>query len=290
MDTITTKNKVIVYADDTTVLITGRNLTETKQHCNDILQRFYLYFTLNKLSINPSKTKYITYKPKLKTYENKKKLRDTTGTTLTMNNTKLQEVESIRFLGVMINNKLTWEIHKKHIHNKISKTIGIMYKCKSFMDESGQIKMYKTFIQPYFNYAIETWGHTVKTPDDILNKLQSKILRTIFNCKRSDDAWRHNNGRIETIYELYEKVLKRQCCKHHLNLLPDYFATEIMPKFNKQTQNRMTKTSLTGMYDYEKPNHGYIFKHNCSKAWNNQTLHKKSIPYQYEKHTALKLM
>ena len=64
MTKITDKNKVIVYADDTTVLISGRNLTETKQHCNDILTRFYQYVTLNKLSINPKKTKYMIYKPK----------------------------------------------------------------------------------------------------------------------------------------------------------------------------------------------------------------------------------
>ena len=63
MTNITDNNKVIVYADDTTVLITGRNLTEAKQHCNDILERFFLYFTLNKLSINPLKTKYMVYKP-----------------------------------------------------------------------------------------------------------------------------------------------------------------------------------------------------------------------------------
>ena len=32
MTKITEQNKVIVYADDTTVLVSGRNLTETKQH------------------------------------------------------------------------------------------------------------------------------------------------------------------------------------------------------------------------------------------------------------------
>ena len=58
MMNITKENKIIVYADDTTVLVKGRNLTETKQHCNDILQRFYDYFCLNKLSVNPSKTNY----------------------------------------------------------------------------------------------------------------------------------------------------------------------------------------------------------------------------------------
>ena len=40
MMNITKDNKMIVCADDTTVLVKGRNLTKTKQHCNDILQRF----------------------------------------------------------------------------------------------------------------------------------------------------------------------------------------------------------------------------------------------------------
>ena len=291
MSNITVNNKVIVYADDTTVLITGRNLTEAKQHCNDILERFYLYFSLNKLSINPTKTKYIVYKPKLKSYENKKKLRDTTGTVIMMSDTKLQEVESIRFLGVIINNNLTWELHKKHIFTKVSRTIGLLYKCKHVMDEEGQIRMYKTFVQPYFNYAIEVWGHTIKAKGDILNKLQSKVLKIVFDCKRSEDAWRHNNGRIDPIPILYEKVLKRQCYKHHLDLLPATFSEEIMPQFNfSQMQNKITKSSLNSMYDYKKSTSGYIFKHNCSKIWNNQPLHQKSIPYCSEKHQAIRIM
>ena len=63
MTEITKYNKTIIYADDTTVLVSGRTLTETKQHCNDILTRFYQYFTSNKLSIDHSKTKYMIHKP-----------------------------------------------------------------------------------------------------------------------------------------------------------------------------------------------------------------------------------
>ena len=46
MTNITKHNKLIVYADDTTVLISGRTLTETKQHCNDILTRFLIILLL----------------------------------------------------------------------------------------------------------------------------------------------------------------------------------------------------------------------------------------------------
>ena len=86
MTKITQQNKVIVYADYTTVLVSGQNLTETKQHCNDILTRFYQYFTLNKLSINPKKTKYMVYKPIYHKHLKKKLLYDTTGTKITEQN------------------------------------------------------------------------------------------------------------------------------------------------------------------------------------------------------------
>ena len=97
MTSITEHNKLIVYADDTTVLISGRTLTETIQHCNDILNRFYNYFTLNKLSINPSKTKYMLYKPTFRGSKNQKLMQDTTCQEVTMNGEPLRQVKLIKF-------------------------------------------------------------------------------------------------------------------------------------------------------------------------------------------------
>ena len=281
MVNITKRNKVIVYADDTTILVSGRNLTEAKQHCNDILTRFYQYFTMNKLSINPSKTKYMIYKPNLRGYSNRKKLNDVTGTRLMMDSTELEQVKSLRFLGVIINNKLTWELHKQHIHNKICKTIGILYKCKHVMDELNMIKMYKAFIQPYFLYAIEVWGHSIQSQTDILVKLQSKVLRILYNYKRSDDAWRHNNERISSVKVLYKQVIQRICLKHHAGILPNYFSENIMPSFNlSQLQNRITRHTLSHMYNYKTPRNSTTnFITNCVNIWNSQSLDFKSTPY-----------
>ena len=44
--------KNTVYADDTTITVSGRTLSEAIQRTNAILDRFYNYFTLNKLTIN----------------------------------------------------------------------------------------------------------------------------------------------------------------------------------------------------------------------------------------------
>ena len=149
------------------------------------------------------------------------------------------------------------------------------------MDETNMIKMYKSFIQPYFLYAIEVWGHSVQSQTDILVKLQSKVLRIIYSYKRSDDAWRHNSNRISTVQMLYEQVIKRICIKHHAGLLPSYFSENIMPDLNiSQLQNRITRTSLYHMYDYKNLLEDITsFKTNCTNIWNSQSLEFKSTPY-----------
>ena len=74
-------------------------------------------------------------------------------------------------------------------------------------------------------------GHLVKSEKDILLRLQSKVLRIIFDCKRSGDAWIHNNYQIDNIQDLYYDVIKKLCTKHHAGLLPCKFAKSVMPEF-----------------------------------------------------------
>ena len=281
MTDITKHNKVIVYADDTTVLVSGKNLIETKQHSNDILDRFYKYFTSNKLSINPSKTKFMIHKPTTR-QKMQNNMHDTKNIKLTMDDTPLKQVNSIKFLGVMINERLNWECHKQLIYSKVSKTIGLLYKCKKFMTVTDCIKMYKTFIQPHFTYAIEAWGHTVQSDSDILIKLQSKVLRIISNCYRTTDAWRHTQGNVKDIRELYKIMLNKLSMKHHYGVLPKKFSQDVMPEFNiGQLEHKISRISLETMYNYKNcKNICYSkLKKNCINNWNSLTFDIKKLPY-----------
>lgn len=175
---------------------------------------------------------------------------DSTNTYVKMMDTILKQVKPFKFLGIIVNEKLTWETHKQHVFNKVCRTLGILFKCRNVMTEKETIKMYKTFIQPYFLYAIEVWGHSIQSEQDILTKLQSKVLRIVFNCKRSHDAWRHNNRQISSIKELYFNVVKKLCMKHHSSLLPCNLIKSVLPEFNvTQLQSRITRISLEQMYN-----------------------------------------
>ena len=110
------------------------------------------------------------------------------------------------------------------------------------MNNNDCIDMYKTFIEPYFLYAIEAWGHSIQSEKDILVKLQSKILRILFNCYRTADAWKHTNGKIHDIRDLYSTVIRKLCMKHHFEALPKNFSLNIMPELNVgQLENKISR-------------------------------------------------
>ena len=57
----------------------------------------------------------------------------------------LEQVTFIKFLGVIIDNKLTFESHIVYIKNKISKGLGIITKARKHLNRETLLKLYSAF-------------------------------------------------------------------------------------------------------------------------------------------------
>ena len=193
--------KSIVYADDTTLIITGRSYSEALQKSNAILQRYSDYYTLNKLTLNGDKTKYMIYAKKNKRYRGNED-------NLYINGQKLEKVKEIKFLGVIINDKLTWDDHKIYIKKKIAKNLGILYKSRRIMGTKDLLNMHNCFVLPYLLYCLPLWGGSINAKDDIIVKIQNKVLRVLFKTKRSEKAWKISDETIVPIKELGKPDLR----------------------------------------------------------------------------------
>ena len=88
-------------------------------------------------------------------------------------------INSTTFLGVIIDDKLKWTAHIQYIKNKLSKSIGIMYKCRNYFDKDTMRNLYFSFIYPYLTYCVEIWGNACNIHLDPIVKLQNKCIRTI---------------------------------------------------------------------------------------------------------------
>ena len=94
-------------------------------------------------------------------------------------NNAIDRLINTKFLGDIIDSKLNWTAHILYIKNKISKSIGIIYKIRHYLDKRNLRNMYFTFIYPYLIYCIGIWGNTYETYLNPLIKIQKISIQTI---------------------------------------------------------------------------------------------------------------
>ena len=80
-----------------------------------------------------------------------------------MNNIKIEYVSSTRFLGVIMDDKLRFNLHINEISKKISKNIGVLFKLRQYVPNNTLLSVYRSIIEYYINYCNLIFGNTCST-------------------------------------------------------------------------------------------------------------------------------
>ena len=83
----------------------------------------------------------------------------------------------VQYLGLRIDNSLTWKQHIKYVDEKISKTVGIIARLRHFVPLNTLQTIYKALLSSYLSYGIIVWGPAAKTHANQLFLLQKRALR-----------------------------------------------------------------------------------------------------------------
>ena len=255
----------IVYADDTNLVIVGNNIEEATNRANIVLNKYANYFNMNKLSLNETKTKYMVF--------SQKKCSSNTPL-LTINGSSLERVHTIKFLGVILNDKLDWKDHKIYIKTKISKNIGIINKCRKILNLKDVLSMYNCFVLPYLSYCLPLWGSLEVQNSDIVKKAQNKVVRLMANTKRTHKAWdKLIDLNILPIDDLYKLEVAKICHKHIYGNLPTTFEDNVMPMLSVMAHSSNTRHSSDINYQFEPSSKltmaNKSFTSDCIRIWNN---------------------
>ena len=121
------------------------------------------------LSPNCDKSKFMLfYKPPRKIHIPNIKL----------NNNDIDHVNEFNFLGLLINNNLTWKTHVNKICNKMSQSVGIINCLKTTLPDNILLALYNTLILPHIHYCILAWGYDFKR----VYTFQKKVPKIIDEC------------------------------------------------------------------------------------------------------------
>ena len=207
----------ILYADDTCVLISGNHLNNLIDRLNTELISLNNWFKANKLSLNTKKSFFMIF--------HRSRIKPNVINKVVIDNHELTQVNSAKYLGVIIDHKLNWIEHISYVKSKMSKGIGIMYKARQFLTKKALLMLYHAYIFPYMTYCIEVWGCASQTQLNCLFLLQKKIIR-IMNFSH---YLAHTNPlfltmKVLPLRKIFFYKVGLIMYKYSLNLLPECIA------------------------------------------------------------------
>ena len=130
------------------------------------------------LSLNVNKSKYMIFKT---TRRNNM----INPLNIKIDNTYINRVDELNFLGISFNEQLNWQSHINNISNRCSRAIGILNKLKRLLPLNIKIMLYNTLILSHLNYGLTAWGYRcdrIKTL--ILSHLNYGLTAWGYRCDR----------------------------------------------------------------------------------------------------------
>ena len=234
---ITNNLESILYADDGTFLLTPSKTdpdAEISQAVNNELTLLSEWFKANKLALNTDKTKYmIFHRPACKPR----------NLNLTINSIHIERVNNFKFLGLQINEHLTWADHVNHVSLKISRAIGILNKIKFQVPQHILLTIYHSLVMSHCNFHLVIWGHNCAS----IFKLQKKAIRIITHSHfQSHTSLLFRKLKLLTLPDLYSLAILKYYYSYVHQTLPLYhLSLNIYPNAAYHSYNTRNRYNLT---------------------------------------------
>ena len=166
----------IMFADDTNLCYSHQNVKALSGTVNCELKIICEWFRENKLSFNLTKTNYTLFHK-----DSTKDKLPLKMSELKISNSITKRKSSVKFLGVMLDENISWKDHIETTGKKLVKNIGLLYRTKPYLDETPLKTIYFSYIHSYLNYVKIVWASTRITKLKPLLYKQKNVVRIVFN-------------------------------------------------------------------------------------------------------------
>ena len=143
-----------LFADDTILSNTGSNIDALLESTNEELTKLNDWTQANKLTIDAGKTKLLIASNRIPRSHN---------LNISILGNVISPSNSCKYLGIYVDNRLSFKDHINYINSKIARHTGILYKIRDNLPIKSRIDYYYTFIYPYLSYNTIIWGSTFPT-------------------------------------------------------------------------------------------------------------------------------
>ena len=197
----------VLFADDTAIFIVSDSIPSLNSSLQTCLDLANLWLAKNGLKLNVSKTKSMLV------HSSKKKLQS--GLNLSINGHDVIQVRCFKYLGVLVNDTLTWSDHIDMVCNKVTRNLNLLRRLSWFLPKSLLLLFLKSYIIPCFDYCDIVWSGCTKKEAHRLETLLNFGCRLVLRRRRqySASAARRELGltTLATRRKLHLAIMMHKC-------------------------------------------------------------------------------
>ncbi|PNF25684.1 hypothetical protein B7P43_G16139 [Cryptotermes secundus] len=180
---------IATFADDTAILTSDLDPRRASEKLQYHLDTLHIWLQRWKISVNTNKSVQVTFTTKKSGCPE-----------VNINNNPIPVKTEVKYLGLHLDEKLTWKTHIKAKRRQLDLKMKNMYwllNRKSKLSLENKLIIYKCIIKPIWTYGIELWGCSKPSNTKILQSFQSKTLRMI-----SGAPWYVSNQTLQEDFKI----------------------------------------------------------------------------------------
>ena len=168
-----------MYADDVQFIHSCKpyNISDLKQSVESTLKVAHAWFVTNSLKLNPTKTELMVVKTRQR--------QTPTSFTVSFNNATLVPCNSVKLLGIVVDDRLTWESHVSLVVRRCYATLRGLSKLSHSLTHDVKKFLMESLVLPHIMYCITVWGGCSVTQRKRVQKVLNHCARVVFCARKS---------------------------------------------------------------------------------------------------------
>ena len=209
--------KMRLFADDTNGFMSANSPKELKKEMSIFLSDLFKWCKSNKLTINLQKTCYTIFKIK------NRKIPDFLNS-IHIDNVLIKKVPSAKYLGVILDENLSWEEHVENLNKCIIKTANSFKIIKNHVHQENKKVLYYAYILSKIQYGIEVYGRANASVTKKVQTQQNRSLKILYQKDYfTPTKVLHSDLNILMVQDIYKLSIAKFVYKQKNELLPEIF-------------------------------------------------------------------
>lgn len=214
--------EIVCYADDTAIIFHGNDWDYAMAEANRGLRNISTWLANNLLTLNTSKTEFVCFHKTAASnpptsFPSAIQIHTCKEDTVTCTCDTIKRVDSVKYLGIILDENLNFYKHILHLSKRARKLINIMRLLRNNAPKQILKQVYIALCESLLSYCICCWGGSAKTYMAVLERAQRAILKVMLKKRRRFSTnLLYKEAEVLSIRKLF--ILRTTLSQHHKTL------------------------------------------------------------------------